>query len=51
MKTPISIVENIDCIKGTKEYPDKFFDLAIAMPKYLFIFVYDFNYKYFQNDT
>lgn len=34
MKTPISIVENIDCIEGMKHFPDKFFDLAIVDPPY-----------------
>lgn len=31
---PISIVENIDCVEGMKEFPDKFFDLAIVDPPY-----------------
>lgn len=30
MKTPISIVENIDCIEGMKQFPDIFFELAIC---------------------
>jgi site-specific DNA-methyltransferase (adenine-specific) len=30
----ISIVRNIDCMVGMKEYPDKFFDLAIVDPPY-----------------
>lgn len=34
MKTPISIVENIDCIEGMKQFSDKFFDLAIVDPPY-----------------
>jgi len=31
---PISKVENIDCIEGMKQFPDKFFDLAICDPPY-----------------
>ena len=31
---PISIVENIDCVEGMKDFPDKFFDLAICDPPY-----------------
>jgi site-specific DNA-methyltransferase (adenine-specific) len=34
MKTPISIVENIDCMEFMKGYPDKFFELAIVDPPY-----------------
>jgi site-specific DNA-methyltransferase (adenine-specific) len=30
----ISEVKNIDCIEGMKEFPDKFFDLAIVDPPY-----------------
>jgi site-specific DNA-methyltransferase (adenine-specific) len=30
----ISEVRNIDCMVGMKEYPDKFFDLAIVDPPY-----------------
>lgn len=31
---PISEVRNIDCMLAMKEYPDKFFDLAIVDPEY-----------------
>lgn len=31
---PISEVYNMDCIAGMKEYPDKYFDLAIVDPPY-----------------
>lgn len=31
---PISEVFNIDCIDGMKQYPDKYFDLAIVDPPY-----------------
>ncbi len=31
---PKSIVENIDCVEGMKQFPDKFFDLAIVDPPY-----------------
>jgi site-specific DNA-methyltransferase (adenine-specific) len=31
---PISIVENRDCIEAMKEFPDKFFELAIVDPPY-----------------
>jgi site-specific DNA-methyltransferase (adenine-specific) len=34
MKTPVSIIENIDCMEGMKQYPDKYFDLAIVDPPY-----------------
>jgi site-specific DNA-methyltransferase (adenine-specific) len=34
MKTPISIAENIDCMEFMKQYPDKFFELAIVDPPY-----------------
>jgi site-specific DNA-methyltransferase (adenine-specific) len=34
MKTPISLIENIDCMEGMKKYPDKFFELAIVDPPY-----------------
>lgn len=34
MKKPISIVENRDCIEAMKEFPDKFFELAIVDPPY-----------------
>lgn len=30
----ISIVENRDCLEAMKEFPDKFFDLAIVDPPY-----------------
>lgn len=30
----ISKVENIDCMLGMSQYPDKFFDLAIVDPPY-----------------
>jgi site-specific DNA-methyltransferase (adenine-specific) len=30
----ISDVKNMDCIEGMKEFPDKFFDLAIVDPEY-----------------
>jgi len=29
---------NGDCMEGMKDYPNNFFDLAIVIPKYLFIF-------------
>jgi site-specific DNA-methyltransferase (adenine-specific) len=31
---PISNVENIDCMEGMKQYPDKFFELAVVDPPY-----------------
>jgi site-specific DNA-methyltransferase (adenine-specific) len=31
---PISIVENRDCMEAMKEFPDKFFELAIVDPPY-----------------
>jgi len=31
---PISEVYNMDCVLGMREYPDKFFDLAICDPPY-----------------
>jgi site-specific DNA-methyltransferase (adenine-specific) len=31
---PVSIVNNIDCLEGLKEYPDKYFELAIVDPPY-----------------
>lgn len=31
---PLSEVKNIDCMIGMKEYPDKYFDLAIVDPPY-----------------
>lgn len=31
---PISNVYNMDCMEGMKQYPDKFFDLAIVDPPY-----------------
>lgn len=34
MRHPISIVENIDCVEGMKEFPDKFFNLALVDPPY-----------------
>ena len=33
-KDIISEVYNMDCIAGMKEYPDKYFDLAIVDPPY-----------------
>lgn len=30
----LSIVKNMDCLLGMKEFPDKFFDLAICDPPY-----------------
>ena len=33
-KDIISEVYNMDCISGMKEYPDKYFDLAIVDPPY-----------------
>ena len=30
----ISIVENRDCLEAMKEFPDKFFDLAVVDPPY-----------------
>lgn len=30
----MNVFENIDCMVGMKEYPDKFFDLAIVDPPY-----------------
>lgn len=30
----ISIVENRDCMEAMREFPDKFFDLAIVDPPY-----------------
>ena len=32
--TPLSEVFNMDCIEGMKQYPDKYFDLAIVDPPY-----------------
>lgn len=29
-----TIVYNMDCMEGMKEYPDKYFDLAIVDPPY-----------------
>lgn len=26
---------NMDCMKGMKEFPDDFFDIAIVTPKYV----------------
>lgn len=34
MNQPISIAENRDCMEAMKEFPDKFFDLAIVDPPY-----------------
>jgi site-specific DNA-methyltransferase (adenine-specific) len=34
MKTPASLIENIDCMEGMAKYPDKFFELAIVDPPY-----------------
>lgn len=31
---PISEIRNIDCMEGMKEFPDKFFDLAVVDPPY-----------------
>jgi site-specific DNA-methyltransferase (adenine-specific) len=31
---PLSEVKNIDCMEGMKQYPDKFFELAIVDPPY-----------------
>lgn len=31
---PVSLVENIDCMEGMKEFPDKYFDLAVVDPPY-----------------
>lgn len=31
---PISIAENRDCMDAMKEFPDKFFDLAVVDPPY-----------------
>lgn len=31
---PISEVKNIDCLAGMREFPDRFFDLAIVDPPY-----------------
>lgn len=31
---PISEVYNMDCLEGMKQYPDKYFDLAIVDPPY-----------------
>ena len=30
----ISIAYNMDCMKGMKQYPDKYFDLAVVDPPY-----------------
>jgi len=29
-----SLVFNIDCMEGMKQYPDKYFDLAVVDPPY-----------------
>ena len=42
-----SIVTNEDCMDLMARYPDKYFDLAVVASKYLFVFIYKFNYKYF----
>ena len=34
MSTPVSIVENIDCMEFMARYPDKYFELAIVDPPY-----------------
>ena len=34
VQTMSSIVYNIDCMEGMKQYPDKFFDLAVVDPPY-----------------
>ena len=31
---PLSEVKNIDCMEGMRDYPDKYFDLAIVDPPY-----------------
>lgn len=31
---PISEVFNMDCMDGMKNYPDKYFDLAVVDPPY-----------------
>ena len=33
-RVPISIAENRDCMAAMKEFPDKFFDLAVVDPPY-----------------
>ena len=30
----MNIVYNMDCMEGLKDYPDKYFDLAIVDPPY-----------------
>lgn len=34
MSQPISIAENRDCMEAMREFPDKFFDLAVVDPPY-----------------
>ena len=34
MEKKTNIVYNMDCMEGMKEYPDKYFDLAIVDPVY-----------------
>ena len=34
MKTKMIEFKNIDCMVGMKQYPDKYFDLAIVDPPY-----------------
>ena len=34
MTTPVSIVQNRDCMEAMAEFPDKYFDLAIVDPPY-----------------
>jgi site-specific DNA-methyltransferase (adenine-specific) len=34
MGSPVSIVQNRDCIEAMREFPDKFFDLAVVDPPY-----------------
>ena len=50
-KDIISEVYNMDCISGMKQYPDKYFDLAIVDPPYenVWIFPKEEHYKAFQN--
>lgn len=34
MKTPISIIENRDCMEAMREMPDGYFELAVVDPPY-----------------
>ena len=34
VKTPISVVSLLDCMEGMKQFPDKYFELAIVDPPY-----------------